>query len=76
MPIYEYRCDACGAEFEKRVARGSDSDSVSCPVCGKQHPTQRFSTFAAVTGGSKADSAAPSCSSSTCCPYGGTCGTG
>ena len=21
MPIYEYRCDDCGAEFEKRVAK-------------------------------------------------------
>lgn len=76
MPIYEYRCEACGAEFEKRVARPSDSDGVECPSCGKPHPTQRYSTFAAVTGGSKADSAAPSCSQAGGCPNRGMCGMG
>lgn len=32
MPIYEYRCDACGEEFEELVF-GNDS-SVKCPKCG------------------------------------------
>jgi putative FmdB family regulatory protein len=75
MPIYEYRCDGCGAEFEKRVARAADSESVLCPSCGKAHPTQRLSSFAAVTGGTRAD-AAPACPSAGCCPNRGACGMG
>lgn len=32
MPIYEYRCDACGGEMEK-LQRISDDKLVDCPVC-------------------------------------------
>ena len=76
MPIYEYRCEPCGAEFEKRVARSSDADGVSCPSCGNEHPTQRFSTFATSTGGWTADGSGPACPSSGGCPNRGMCGMG
>lgn len=34
MPIYDYRCEACGHEFED--LRGfNDPDPDSCPECGK-----------------------------------------
>ncbi len=35
MPIYEYRCDACGhqAEFIQKI---SDPPHTLCPVCGKE----------------------------------------
>lgn len=71
MPIYEYRCDDCGKEFEKRVARAADTSGVECPSCGEKHLTQRFSTFAAVTGSSAAPA---SCPSAGCCPNSGSCG--
>jgi len=32
MPIYEYRCDKCGKEFEELVF-GTD-EVVKCPACG------------------------------------------
>ena len=35
MPIYEYRCDACGHELEK-IQRMSDAPLKKCPDCGKQ----------------------------------------
>ena len=76
MPIYEYRCDDCGAEFEKRVNRVADSAGVGCPTCGKDHVTMRLSTFAAVTGGSKQSAAMPACSSAAGCPNRGMCGMG
>ncbi len=76
MPIYEYRCDDCGAEFEKRVARPADSGSVRCPTCGENHLTPRLSTFSAVMGGSSSRDAAPSCPSAGCCPNKGMCGMG
>ena len=34
MPIYEYRCDACGQELEK-IQRMSDEPLTDCPNCGK-----------------------------------------
>lgn len=74
MPIYEYRCEGCGTEFEKRVARAADSGSVDCPACGEQRVNMRLSTFAAVTGSSKPS--APGCPSAGCCPNSGTCGLG
>lgn len=32
MPFYEYRCDACGHEFEA-MQKISDSPLVDCPSC-------------------------------------------
>lgn len=34
MPIYEYRCDACGAELEK-LQKISDPPLQDCPECGR-----------------------------------------
>ncbi len=34
MPIYEYRCDACGHELEK-IQRMSDTPLTDCPDCGE-----------------------------------------
>jgi putative FmdB family regulatory protein len=75
MPIYEYRCDGCGAEFEKLVARAADSATVECPTCGQQRLTQKFSTFSAVMGGARA-SDGPACASAGGCPNRGMCGMG
>jgi putative FmdB family regulatory protein len=48
MPIYEYVCDECKAEYEKLVlAKG---ERVSCPKCGSGRKTQQLSTFAAHSG--------------------------
>ena len=33
MPLYEYRCDACGHQFEK-IQRFSDDPISVCPNCG------------------------------------------
>ncbi len=32
MPIYEYRCDACGHEMEL-IQKMSDDPMKDCPVC-------------------------------------------
>jgi len=34
MPIYEYRCNACGHELEK-IQRMSDAPLEDCPDCGQ-----------------------------------------
>jgi putative FmdB family regulatory protein len=34
MPVYEYRCNACGRDFEYQQ-RMSDPDKTSCEACGE-----------------------------------------
>jgi putative FmdB family regulatory protein len=34
MPIYEYRCEACGHELEA-IQKFSDAPLTDCPTCGK-----------------------------------------
>jgi putative FmdB family regulatory protein len=33
MPIHEFRCSQCGAEFEK-IVFSTDKEPVKCPQCG------------------------------------------
>ncbi|RFF29051.1 FmdB family zinc ribbon protein [Wenzhouxiangella sediminis] len=42
MPIYEYRCQACGHELEK-LQKISDQPLVDCPECGKPTLTKLIS---------------------------------
>ena len=50
MPIFEYRCDDCTAEFEvlQRVNDVSTPPKYppTCPKCGGLNSTKRFSAFA------------------------------
>lgn len=42
MPIYEYRCDACGEVFEI-IAGLSERDQKSvCPACGDRRTTRLY----------------------------------
>lgn len=36
MALYEYRCLACGAEFERRSPMSEADDPSDCPTCGKE----------------------------------------
>ena len=73
MPIYEYRCEGCGAKFEKLV-RHADSGELRCPSCGESRLAQEFSTFAAHSGPAKNSGSAPMCPSGGVCPTPGACG--
>lgn len=59
MPIYEYHCATCSADFEKLVL---PSTVVSCPTCQGLELTRRVSVFGVKTG------------SSLLAPTGGGCG--
>jgi putative FmdB family regulatory protein len=65
MPIYEYRCEKCGTEFEKLVRRSADSNGVTCPSCGHSRLTLRLSVFAAPQS-ARRSAQAPSCPSGMC----------
>ena len=70
MPIYEFACTACDADFEELVAIGQ-ADRVACPACGSRATERRLSTFQRVR--VAAGAAAPARSGhGGCC--GGACG--
>jgi putative FmdB family regulatory protein len=51
MPIYEYRCRACGHQIEILQRMGEGADGLACPRCAADALEKRFSTFAAASGG-------------------------
>lgn len=63
MPLYEFECRACGAEFEKLVLKVSETEDVKCSSCESKEVEQKISSFASFSknGGS----------SSNCAPSGG-----
>jgi putative FmdB family regulatory protein len=42
MPIYEYRCSACGHKLES-LQKLADAPLVTCPSCGKETLTKLLS---------------------------------
>jgi putative FmdB family regulatory protein len=79
MPIYEYVCDDCGAQYERLVMK--QDAAITCPNCASEKNTIQLSVFAAHGNGSKASGGSSSGSSSSgsmpgtgggCC--GGGCG--
>ena len=44
MPIFEYKCNKCGKEFEELV--GSSDEEVKCPGCGSSDVEKLFSLIA------------------------------
>jgi putative FmdB family regulatory protein len=72
MPIYEFRCRACGATFEERRAMADAEGPASCPD-GHLDTTRLLSVFAATRGASAGPAPAPS-GGGGCC--GGACGCG
>ncbi|MDD3553965.1 MAG: zinc ribbon domain-containing protein [Deltaproteobacteria bacterium] len=78
MPIYEFHCNDCNAEFESLV-RMSDPSAV-CPVCGSKNVQKKMSVCAFKAGdgpgnfvgtGKRASSGCSGCSSSNCSSCGG-----
>ena len=59
MPLFEYKCEKCGARFEKLIS-ASKRDEVGCIKCDNSKATRQLSTFAAHTpGGGSASASAP-----------------
>lgn len=63
MPIFKFKCEDCGNEFEK-LLKGSDK-KIKCEKCGSEKTEKQLSTFSAKVNDNS--------SCSTCCPT-GSCG--
>jgi putative FmdB family regulatory protein len=61
MPIYEYRCEACGEGFEVFVRSASAKSPPTCPKCGSQKVKKAISLFG-VSAAAGRTTASASCS--------------
>jgi putative FmdB family regulatory protein len=60
MPIYEYRCSGCGAEFERLTPLANAHTVQECPHCGKVSGERILSVTS--VGGGHAYGSGSSCS--------------
>lgn len=51
MPIYEYRCAACGCKFERLRSMSAADSPTTCPDCGGSSAERLLSRFAALSKG-------------------------
>jgi putative FmdB family regulatory protein len=72
MPIYEYRCRGCGADFERYVAGAAAARGVVCPTCAGGDVMRKLSVFGLKSGGDVM-SAAPAMGGGSCCGGGCAC---
>jgi len=50
MPIYEYKCNSCGEEFEKLVFSSSSQKDIKCEKCGSDQVVRKISTISSFGG--------------------------
>ncbi|MCD6502442.1 zinc ribbon domain-containing protein [bacterium] len=64
MPIYEFKCENCGEEFELLLSASKRDDAkLKCPKCGKNNVKRMMSKVSRPITDS---GSAPTCSSGTC----------
>ncbi|MFW6082594.1 MAG: FmdB family zinc ribbon protein [Chloroflexota bacterium] len=73
MPLYEYECSACEAQFDALRGMSEADDPIVCPRCESDTTRRIISLFAAVGErgviageGSSCASCSPSSSCATC----------
>jgi putative FmdB family regulatory protein len=70
MPIYEYRCQGCGKDFEKYLPRVESA--AACPSCASSQVTRKLSVFGMKSDGTLMPSGTMAGGGGGCC--GGGCG--
>lgn len=64
MPLYDYKCEKCGEEFEQLIAAGKKNAAVKCPKCNSTKTARQFSSFTGTCGAAAGN--ASSCPTGTC----------
>ncbi len=73
MPIYEFTCNACGADFEVLFRSMTERRRPTCTACDSRDIRKRFSTFAMGGVERRGGGAGGSSGCATCA--GGSCAT-
>ncbi|HEX9989271.1 MAG TPA: zinc ribbon domain-containing protein [Chloroflexia bacterium] len=73
MPIYEYWCRECKAQFERLRPMGSSDREIACPRCGS--PVKRMVSVVAAVGRAPGGGESYSTGGGCACGGGG-CGCG
>ncbi len=66
MPLFEYHCTSCGANFEQLIRTTQNAQMIVCPVCKSGETQKLLSGFAVKHSGAGAMSA----SAADCAPSG------
>ncbi len=61
MPVYEYKCEACGGRFDRFVRGGDSGERRDCPFCGSTKVSRVFSIFGTGSAGRGDLSGSDSC---------------
>jgi putative FmdB family regulatory protein len=56
MPLYEYKCEKCGEQFDVRQCYGEDGSKLKCPRCGEPNPRKQITGFAPQGSGGSTES--------------------
>lgn len=73
MPLYEYRCAACGCQFERLVSPGrseQDQEQVTCVQCGTAEVSKLISVGSFKMGSGSSASSRPFASGNCSSPGG------
>jgi len=74
MPLFEFTCHHCQAQFEELISSRASEPPVHCPQCGSAEVQKQMSTFASRVGHLTAAGDEPAtCPTGTCC-LNGSCG--
>jgi len=77
MPLFEFHCPSCDADFEELLPSSKVATKVACPRCGGKETTRKLSVFAARAAQTKP--AGPACPMSSgggcdcCSSFNGPC---
>jgi len=61
MPLYEYRCEKCGQQYESYKRLAEEKKDETCPACGGRAVKMGISLFTAK--GTRSGGSGPSCGS-------------
>jgi len=73
MPIFEYHCLDCHAQFDRLCSADQRDASGPCPQCGSARTKRALSVFAVARSGAGREEA-PAPASGGGCACGGNCG--
>jgi putative FmdB family regulatory protein len=60
MPIFEYRCQECGTEFDELESVENRDAPHECPKCGSEKSERLMSLFSTGSGGEGGGKICPS----------------